>query len=71
MLVAKLNFQKIVFINCRNRFSLTPIFYAAQNGHNDVLKVLLKAGADPGAHDTNKAGFFSSISFHELKPVFV
>ena len=56
--------------HCRNRFSLTPIFYAAQNGHNDVLKVLLKAGADPGVEDTNKAGFCTLIVnfFSLIKP---
>ena len=55
----KAELLEMFFIHCRNRFSLTPIFYAAQNGHNDVLKVLLKAGADPGVQDTNKAGFYT------------
>lgn len=35
---------------------MTPLHYAARNAHVEVMKLLIKAGADVNAHDAERAG---------------
>ena len=58
-------------INARNKFGLTPIFYAAQSGHLDVCELLLKSGADPtisGSHDNYPQLIFSPVDHIQDQP---
>ena len=45
-----------VYVNTSNEreeeHSRTPLHYAVQNGHKDVLKILVKSGADINALDS-------------------
>ena len=42
------------FVDVANSRGFTPLHYAAQQGHAEVARILLAAGADPGAR--NNAG---------------
>ena len=37
--------------NCRDKYERKPIHWAAYNGHWDVVRTLVLAGADPSARD--------------------
>ena len=43
-------------INVFNELSLTPLMCAAMNGHVEVVKLLIAAGADVNAHDARRIG---------------
>jgi FOG: Ankyrin repeat len=39
--------------NVRERHGVTPLHYAARNGHLDVVEFLLEHGADPNVQDND------------------
>jgi ankyrin repeat protein len=43
---ALLNAGADAYINAKNQYGYTPLYYAYRNGHFDIVKVLLEAGAD-------------------------
>ena len=44
----------LVSVNARDRFDLTPLFYAAENGRLKIAQLLLANGADPNALNHRK-----------------
>jgi hypothetical protein len=71
MVIIKELLDKGANINMRNKFGLTPIFYAAQSGHLDVCELLLKSGADPtisGSHDNYPQSIFSPVDHIQDQP---
>ncbi|KAH0555888.1 hypothetical protein GP486_006166 [Trichoglossum hirsutum] len=44
--------QKKVEADAKDTYDQTPLSWAARNGHDAVVKVLLENGADPGSKDT-------------------
>ncbi|MBI1791001.1 MAG: ankyrin repeat domain-containing protein [Acidobacteria bacterium] len=39
-------------VNARSPYGVTPVHFASQNGHLEVLRILLENGADPNLRDT-------------------
>jgi Ca2+-binding EF-hand superfamily protein len=52
-----------VNVNIRNRDGFTPLFYAAQQGHEEICELLLSHGADPSL-----AGYDSNL-YHDTPPM--
>lgn len=44
---------KLVDVNAQDIFGQSLVFWAAAQGHEDIVKLLLKAGADRNLEDTD------------------
>ncbi|GJQ81472.1 hypothetical protein Trydic_g14628 [Trypoxylus dichotomus] len=61
--------SKTVDINVRHQLGWTPIMVAAVNGHANICKILLEAGADPNLGDqyANASRVASQLGLHSLE----
>lgn len=41
-----------VAVDCKNRYGITPLYYAAWSGHEEIVKYLAGKGADVNVRDT-------------------
>ena len=52
----------IVYLSTVSQDGATPLFMASQEGHSDVVNVLLKNGADPNLADTVSTEYYLSYN---------
>lgn len=65
-LVRLLLSQKNILINESDSYGKTPLMIAVQNGHSDVVNMLIKAGADPNFKN-DKGQTATSFAEKEIK----
>ncbi|KAK9747134.1 Ankyrin repeats (3 copies) [Popillia japonica] len=61
--------SKTVDVNIRHQLGWTPLMVAAVNGHTNLCKILLQAGADPNLTDqfSNASRTASDMGLHSLE----